>query len=201
MVAALVFTGQFLARQLEGVVDTVNDDRVVGAELTESTVSGSTIIDGVALVLGFRAGNEREVVLATDGAIDFVEVLTIDVVRPDNSVPNSDASMMKRASERALSTMLGTDTVNGKPVIMDWSRVSLILVLLTVLLRVLLVEGVCKDRVVAAMVEYKLVLFKLPLRARLVEGICEDSIVAAMVEYKPVLGLLVGLSSSDRVLS
>ena len=118
-------------------------------------------------------------------------MLAIDVVRPDISVPNSDASMTKRASERAFATMVGTDMVSGKPVTTDGSRVSLMLVLLKVLLRVLVDEGICEDRVVEEMVEYKLVLFKVLFRLLLDDGITEDRLVPATVEYKPVPGLLV----------
>ena len=116
-------------------------------------------------------------------------MLTIDVVRPDISVPNSDASMTKRASERAFATMVGTDMVKGKPVTTDGSRVSLILVLLKVLLMILLDEMICEDRGVVEIVEYKLVLFKILLRILLDEGLCEDRVVAIRVEYKLVLGL------------
>ena len=55
MLATIVFAGQLLARQLEGDMDTANDDRVVGAELGECTVPGSTISDAVALVINIRA--------------------------------------------------------------------------------------------------------------------------------------------------
>ena len=58
MLAAIVFTGQLLARQSEGGVDTANNDRVVGVGPAKSTVSGSTISEAVALVMDFRAEDE-----------------------------------------------------------------------------------------------------------------------------------------------
>lgn len=86
--------------------------------------------------------------------IDLVQLLMADVARPSISVPDSDASMAKRTSERASATIVGTDIVRGRPVMMDGLKVSLMLVLL----KIVLLEGVLLEIVLFAIVLLRVVL-------------------------------------------